>query len=104
MFNDKEILELKQYTQSIINKPRPIDAQPHERRDDKIFCEDWEIIEICKYIFNGASEYKQDPPPNRLKNNPLWSKEDIIRKAEALIAEVGSMDKIIQIFKQKRLT
>lgn len=106
MFSDEEILDLKRYTQTIINSPRPIMDQPlfAQTEDGKRWCQDWEIIEICKYIFNGAGEYAKDPPPNRLKNNPLWSKDGIVRQAEELIHNAGGMSNLIQQFKMLRIT
>ena len=100
-FNEEEILEIKKFCQAITNKPRWFKDQPHISKDGFIFCEDWELIEICKYLFHGKELYLGDPPPNRLKNNPLWSQEEIIQKAEALIAEHKTVDKIIAVLKER---
>ena len=77
MFSEEDILKLKRYCQSIIHKPLPIESQKCIREGDQIWLVDWEIIEICKYLFNGAAMYRDDPPPNRLKHNTIWSKEVI---------------------------
>lgn len=102
MFNPDEILQLKRFLQSIIEKPMPMDTQHPVRDGVFLWCDEWEMIEILKYLFNGREMYILDPPPNRLKNNPLWSKEDIMQKAEALIAEHFSAAAIIETLKRKR--
>jgi len=102
MFTKHEILKLKQYCQEIINAPMYMEEQPHKREGKYLWCMDWEIIEILKYLFNGRSMYALDPPPNRLKNNPLWSKEDISRKAELLIESSDGAEVIIQKLRSLR--
>ena len=102
MFDASDILKLKTYCQVICMQPRPIDSQSYKREGIFLWCEDWEMIEILKYLFNGKDMYYTDPPPNRLKNNPLWSKDEIVKKAEALISKLGNVDKIITYFKEKR--
>ena len=102
MFNDADKLKFKIFCQTIISAPRPIDAQPHTRAGDKMWCEDWELIEICKYLFHGPELYFGDPPPNRLKNNNLWNQKDIQATAEKLIEEFKTADDIINYLKGKR--
>jgi hypothetical protein len=100
---DQERRTLKEYCQHIIERPRPIWAQPNITQDGRVWCEDWEIIEILKYFFNGKDMYYDDPPPNRLKNNPLWSKQDIERRAlELRDLCAGSVDKIIEHLTERR--
>ena len=66
--------------------------------------DDWEIIEILKLFFNREL-YKDDPPPNRLKNNPLWKgKGDIEAKAAQIIEEFKTVDNIILYFEKRRGT
>ena len=101
-FSDKDIIKLKRFTESIIADPRPLDKQSCVSKNGKLWCEDWEIIEICKYIFNGKSMYYGDPPPNRLKNNDLWSKEKIEEQAEKLMRDLVVMDNIIAELKRWR--
>ncbi len=102
MFNNEDCLKFRIFCQSIIVSPRPIDAQYHKREGIFIWCEDWEIIELCKYLFHGRELYYGDPPPNRLKFNPLWSKDDIAEKAEKLIAEFKDADSIIEHLRKRR--
>jgi len=102
MFSQSDTLALKTYCQSITIKPRRFDQQSFKREGVFLWCDDWEIIEILKYLFHGKEVYYGDPPPNRLKNNPLWSKEDIEKKAESLIAEFKTSDAIIENLKQRR--
>jgi len=102
VLSDREKLDFKLFCQQIITKPRVIDEQPHKREGIYLWCEDWRMIELCKYFFNGRDMYYEDPPPNRLKNNPLWSKDEIATQAEKLFADFGSVDKIIEYLKQER--
>ena len=96
-------LKYRLYIQEVINRPRAMDQQPATVSNGSIWCEDWEIIEIIKYLFNGREIYYLDPPPNRLKNNPLWSRQDIECKAEALKKEFnGDADVIILALKMRR--
>lgn len=85
MFSDTEILAIKNFTQYIIEKPVAIEAQKHERRGIYLFCEEWEAIEILKVLIHTEPVYLGDPPPNRLKNNPLFDQADIIRKAKTMM-------------------
>lgn len=102
MFSPEEILALKEFCQRIINRPRPIDDQPHKREGIFVWCEDWEMIEICKYLFNGREAYYGDPPPNRLKFNPLWSKDEIEKQANDLILKLGLAQAIIEVLEEMR--
>lgn len=91
-----DIVKLKRFCQEIIDKPRSMYEQPWKSLDDHIWCQDWEIIEILKYLFLGRETYMAEPPPNRLKHNPLWSKEAIEEKAEELLITYESTDEIIE--------
>lgn len=93
MFTDKEIIALKNFTQKIIESPYPINEERQwvKRNNGHIWCEDWETIEILKYLFNGREMYYGDPPPNRLKNNPLWSKDEIAKRGEQLIEQFDNV-------------
>ena len=102
MFKSEEILALKLFCQEICTRPRPLDIQPCKREGIFLWCQDWELIEICKYLFNGKDAYYGDPPPNRLKFNPLWSKDDIATKAEGLIKDLVNADKIIEYLRSVR--
>lgn len=93
--SDYDKLKLRTYCQQIISNPRPLEAQFYRREGAFLWCEDWEIIEILKYLFLGRELYHGDPPPNRLKNNPLWSKEEIEKKAERYMEDHQNADAII---------
>lgn len=99
-FNEEDILKLNKFCHEIVTHPRRLEKQKCVREGSFIWCEDWEIIEILKYLFNEEL-YLSDPLPNRLKGNPLWSQQDIIKKAEALVAEHKTADKIIAVLKEK---
>lgn len=102
MFSQEDALKFKNFCQSVINRPRAFADQPCKREGVFIWCDDWEIIELCKYFFNGREAYYGDPPPNRLKLNPLWSKDDIAAKAEALVADHKEADAIIEALRGRR--
>ena len=102
MFSEDDILKLKKFCNEVTTNPRAIGDQPHTREHGRLWCDDWEIIEVLKYLFNGRELYIGDPPPNRLKNNPLWSKEDIMQKAENLARENKTADGIILILRERR--
>lgn len=101
-FNDKECLSLRIYCQSIVNSPRRLEDQIHTRSGGFLWCEDWEIIEILKCLFNGVPTYEVEPPPNRLKNNPLWNKKAIVSVAKVLVKELKTVENIIELFKATR--
>lgn len=101
-FSADDILKLKIYCQKITYTPAPLDKQHCVREGASVWCTDWEIIEILKYLFHGRELYYGDPPPNRLKNNKLWSKDDIASKAESLLKVCENVDEIIQVLKFKR--
>lgn len=102
MFSNDDILILKNFCQKIIEKPRPIDAQPHARQGGFLWCDDWRIIEILKYFFNGREMYISDPPPNRLKGNPMFSKDIIMAQAEAIADQHGSAAGIVEHLTKER--
>lgn len=102
IFTDKDIIKFKTFCQEIIGNPRPMDEQPSQKYGGYLWCEDWEIIEILKYLFNGRDGYHGDPPPNRLKNNPLWSKDEIEKKAEMLMSFYQNSDHIIENLRSLR--
>lgn len=81
VWTDNGIRSLQEFCQQIIFRPIPLDEQVTIRDGEKIWCQDWEIIELCKCLWHGEEVYRGDPPPNRLKNNPLWSKDVIVEKA-----------------------
>lgn len=94
-FTEKECVKLREYCQKITNAPRPFESQPSKKIEGYAFCEDWEIIEILKCLFNGES-YWTDPVPNRFKNNPLWEgREKMMAKALVLVENLKTVDAII---------
>ena len=86
IFTDEEILSIKNFCQSIIDRPLALDKQECVKRDGYVWCADWWTIEICKFLFNGEEAYAGDPPPNRLKNNPLFNKEHLVKSAKEKLA------------------
>jgi hypothetical protein len=101
-FSQEDKIKFKRYCQEIIDNPRPIDGQPHVRGSGCLWCEDWKIIEYLKYFFNGEEMYLSDPPPKRLKNNPLWSKAEIIKEARIAATKLKTAKDIIEKFREKR--
>lgn len=101
-FNAEDILKFKRYCQEICFKPLPLSAQACQRQGTYLWCLDWEMIELLKCLFNGSGAYLGDPPPRRLRNNPLWSKDTIISKVYTLIAEYKTAEKIIEYLREVR--
>lgn len=60
------------------------------------------MIEIVKCLFLGERIYKAEPPPRRLKENPLWSKEKIIEKKNRLMEKHLTTEKVIEHLRNKR--
>lgn len=102
MLSAEDKVKLKRLCQEIIDKPRMMEDQPHQRKGKYLWCEDWEMIEILKYLFLGKDEYHRDPPPNRLKGNPLWSKSDIEGKVLHLMEMNPKVESIIEIIRTVR--
>ena len=98
----EEEIKLRQFCQEIINKPRPINKQKYQRDGNWVWCEDWEMIEIMKYLFLGESVYMHESPPRRLKENPLWSKKKIKEKVEVLMHRFITTEKLIEHLRNKR--
>lgn len=104
-FNDKEeILILKNYLAEIINKPTFFTKQKtvYDSNGKVQWCEEWEIIEMLKYIINGKENYYQDPPPNRLKESTCWSKEEIEKIVETDLGTVEDPNIIVSYFRKRR--
>src|SRR3990167_2994132 len=93
--SSEEILSFKLLCQRVIEKPLMLEEQKHIKDGGKMWCVDWEIIELCKFFFNGETGYLGDPPPYRLRNNPLWNQPHIVSKAKELFARYDSCEKII---------
>ena len=103
MPTQEEYLKYKNFVQKITSKPAPIEDQPHKREGLFLWCEDWELIELGKFLFMGKSTYLGDPPPRRLKFNPLFNQEKIISDGEALLNKYnGDAEKIIQSLEERR--
>lgn len=76
IFTKIEIADLERFIGSIMDRPIPIEKQMHIRQGRFTWCTDWWTIEVCKYFFNGKELYYVDPPPVRLRDTPLWKKQD----------------------------
>lgn len=102
MFTDSENIKLRECCQRIVNAPRAFDQQPSQKIEGFAYCDDWEIIELLKCLFNGDAYWK-DPEPNRLKNNPLWTgKEDMMGKAVSLVEQFKTVEAIIKHLDHRR--
>ena len=103
-FIEKENIALQEYLGSIIGRPTPFSHQKSEFDSSGkcLWCEEWEIIEMLKFLFNGKDIYYRDPPPNRLKNSTLWSKEKIEEKIERELGSMEDANTIIEHFKKIR--
>jgi len=73
--NREEVGKFLQFT--IYNIVLPT-AQAHEKKDNFIWCRDYEEIEYLKCIYEGTEKYLAYEPPYRAKDNPFFSKERIV--------------------------
>ena len=102
---EKEKTALKEYLQKVIGNPTPFDKQKSIFGENKLclWCDEWEVIEMLKFMFNGKDNYYLDPPPNRIKNSVgLWSKEAIEAKVEKELGNMETTEQIIEYFKNRR--
>jgi len=99
-----ENIKLQEYLQDIIGKPTPFSKQKSMfgTLGNCLWCDEWELIEMIKYLFNGKEVYYRDPAPNRLKNSPFWSKEAIEAKVEKDLGNMTTIEEIIGYFKNIR--
>lgn len=102
MFDKNDVILLKNCCQRIIESPRSMDQQMHVVSGGCVWCDDWRIIEILKCLFLGRSVYLADPPPNRLKNNPLWSQSAIVDECDRLSAQYKSAAAVVEHLEKER--
>lgn len=96
-------LKVKNFVQSITERPAPIESQPFKREGIFTWCDDWELIELGKCLFMGKEVYLGDPPPRRLKFNPLFDQAGIVQAVDALLQKHGGdADKIIEELETRR--
>ena len=101
---ESDRIQLKRFVQRVTERPAPIEVQPNRREGVFLWCEDWELIELGKCLFMGNDVYLNDPPPRRLRYNPLWSQADIVAKAEALRQKyAGNAGEIINDLESRRV-
>jgi len=94
--------KMRNYCQKVITSLLAPSEQIWKQEGEWTWCEDWEIIEMCKYLFNGDL-YQGDPPPRRLRGNPLWSKQKIMEKVDTLMTEFeGSVTRMIDYMEARR--
>lgn len=103
--SEEEIIILKRYCQEIIDNPLSIDEQFHilDSQGKMVWCRDWEIIEILKYLFNGHSMYMDDPPPHRLKECEHFVKDQIAATGKLFVTNYKTAGAIVDILKKRRL-
>ena len=98
-----ESTELKHFCQLLINCPLKMEQQQNIIKDGRIWCSEWESLEICKYIIYGKPYYYRDPLPNRLKNNSLFPGKEIVEKiAENLLKKFNTVAELIDFLKRAR--
>ena len=103
--DEKEKTVLKEHLQRIIGIPVPFDKQKSifGKNHVCLWCEEWEIIEMLKFLFNGKDNYYLDPPPNRIKDSiGLWSKESIEKKVNDDLGNMDTVEQMVEYFKNKR--
>lgn len=103
-FTEKEIVVLKEYLAQITGRPIPFAKQKtvFDINGKCQWCEEWEMIEMLKYLINGKENYYYDPPPNRLKYSTAWSKENVEAKVIKDLDSLQSIEEIIDYFKKAR--
>lgn len=101
----EEQLTLRRMCQEITYKPRPMDEQPCEQPTlgGKLWCEDWEFIEVLKFFFLGRETYYAELPPRRLRGNAHFSHEKVESRALGLwILSGENVNKLVEIIRSKR--
>jgi len=101
----EENIALQNYLNTILSFPTSFSQQKSNMGEEGfcLWCEEWEVIEMVKYLINGKDMYYADPPPNRLRNSQgLWSKEAIEKKVIDTFDTMESVDQIIEWFKKAR--
>ena len=103
---EEEKKVLKEYLQKLIGSPTPFAKQKSifGSQTYPLWCEEWELIEMLKYLCYGKESYYLDPPANRLKGsiNNLWSKEDIEKKIIEDLDAMTSVDQMVDYFVKRR--
>ena len=98
-----ESTALKHFCQLLINRPLKMEQQQNIMKDGKIWCSEWESLELCKYIIYGKPYYYKDPLPNRLKNSSVFpGKKTIEIKASALMNKFTDVKSLIIYLKAER--
>lgn len=101
--SESEVTDLKHFCQVLINAPLSMKQQQHEIKGGKIWCSEFETIELCKYIIYGRDYYYKDVLPNRLKNNSLFPGKAVIeQKAEKLLSSFSTVAELITFLKNNR--
>lgn len=98
-------LKLRRMCQEITYKPRPMAEQPCEQPtiSGKLWCEDWELIEVLKFFFLGKDTYYAEAPPRRLRGNAHFNHEKVERRALGLwTLSEGNVDKLVELIRSKR--
>ena len=75
---EKERIACKELCQDVVNNPLPLDKQEAIFRDGKWWCADWWTIEVLKCLFLGEKTYRDELPPRRLRNNGIFSIDNIV--------------------------
>ncbi len=103
-FTQEEIIKLKELLFWMTGAPIPFDKQKVIFNEEGrcLWCEEWETLEMIKYIFRGKETYLTEPPPNRLKNSTIWSREVIAEKTEKVVSEANNIEELIGYFKNRR--
>jgi len=93
VLNEEEKNSLKHFIQWFIENLLPLDEQECQRDGDHFWCEDWKTIEIVKCLFLGKETYLSDPPPRRLKGNPFFKMDEIVKEADKKLRMLKKLKK-----------
>jgi len=105
-FSEEDILKLRIFCQEITRTPRPFNQQfvikSVTSAGTKVYCDDWEVIEILKCLFLGEETYALDTPPIRLQGNPFWKVYEIVAQAKDYVRRFNTVDEIILALRERR--
>uniref|UniRef100_A0A6M3ISW9 Uncharacterized protein n=1 Tax=viral metagenome TaxID=1070528 RepID=A0A6M3ISW9_9ZZZZ len=100
MFNDADKLSLRIFCQEITRAPRGVHKHICSNDVVCLWCDDWEIIEVLKYLFIGPEAYDAEPLPGRLVNCPAYNRAAIIKKATEYLS--WPVEEVISALRKRR--
>lgn len=81
MFNEKELISLQLFSQSIIDRSLPFDHQEAVIQGKDRWCADLWTLEVLRCLILSETVYRNTELPDNLKNNKIFSIEEICTAA-----------------------